>query len=105
MNHGHQFPAGVAQLVERQISNLDVEGSTPFARSNFTPGQLGSGAGTCPSHSPIGRWGDMGGGQGCSSEVEQPDCGFVAGSIPASQVFIKRRGGRPSSRRGSSRER
>ena len=32
------FPAGVAQLVERQPSKLNVEGSNPFSRSNSCSG-------------------------------------------------------------------
>ena len=29
------FVAGVAQLVEHHLAKVDVEGSNPFARSNF----------------------------------------------------------------------
>ena len=32
----HRYRADVAQPVERQVSTLEVEGSNPFVRSNFT---------------------------------------------------------------------
>jgi hypothetical protein len=59
--------AGVAQLVERQPSKLNVEGSSPFSRSMFSGSVLGSSPADSMSHRICIRW--LRGGR-----VGQPGC-------------------------------
>ena len=59
--------AGVAQLVERQPSKLNVEGSSPFSRSMFSGSNLGSDLMASVRHRVFIRW--LRGGR-----VGQPGC-------------------------------
>ncbi len=59
--------AGVAQLVERQPSKLNVEGSSPFSRSMFSGSTLGSNLTASVCHRIFIRW--LRGGR-----VGQPGC-------------------------------
>ena len=39
----NRFIAGIAQLVERNLAKVEVEGSSPFSRSSFEKGSAQAG--------------------------------------------------------------